>query len=64
MSDLQLNVLPIVLCGLRAHDCGRLALQHRLENPAKTDLELIKVQSGSYLCEDDIVRFEDTYGRG
>ena len=30
----------------------------------QTDLELIEVQSGSYLGEDDIVRFEDTYGRG
>ncbi|WP_370514800.1 mannose-1-phosphate guanylyltransferase/mannose-6-phosphate isomerase [Endozoicomonas sp. OPT23] len=36
---------------------------HRLENPGKFDLELIEVQSGSYLGEDDIVRFEDTYGR-
>lgn len=36
---------------------------HRLENPGKTDLEMIEVQSGSYLGEDDIVRFEDTYGR-
>ena len=41
-----------------------LGLKHRLENPGKTDLELIEVQSGSYLGEDDIVRFEDTYGRG
>jgi mannose-6-phosphate isomerase-like protein (cupin superfamily) len=36
---------------------------HRLENPGKVMLELIEVQSGSYLGEDDIVRFEDTYGR-
>ena len=36
---------------------------HRLENPGKVDLELIEVQSGSYLGEDDIVRFEDNYGR-
>ncbi len=36
---------------------------HRLENPGKTDLEMIEVQTGSYLGEDDIVRFEDTYGR-
>lgn len=36
---------------------------HRLENPGKIDLELIEVQSGSYLDEDDIVRFEDVYGR-
>ena len=41
-----------------------LGTKHRLENPGKTDLELIEVQSGSYLGEDDIVRFEDTYGRG
>jgi mannose-1-phosphate guanylyltransferase/mannose-6-phosphate isomerase len=37
--------------------------KHRLSNPGKVPLELIEVQSGSYLGEDDIVRFEDTYGR-
>ncbi|WP_130803781.1 mannose-1-phosphate guanylyltransferase/mannose-6-phosphate isomerase [Acinetobacter ihumii] len=36
---------------------------HALENPGKVPLELIEVQSGSYLGEDDIVRFEDLYGR-
>jgi mannose-1-phosphate guanylyltransferase/mannose-6-phosphate isomerase len=36
---------------------------HTLENPGKVDLELIEVQSGSYFGEDDIVRFEDRYGR-
>jgi mannose-1-phosphate guanylyltransferase/mannose-6-phosphate isomerase len=36
---------------------------HALENPGKLPLELIEVQSGSYLGEDDIVRFEDKYGR-
>jgi mannose-1-phosphate guanylyltransferase/mannose-6-phosphate isomerase len=36
---------------------------HRLKNPGNTTLEIIEVQSGSYLGEDDIVRFEDTYGR-
>ena len=36
---------------------------HSLENPGKVDLELIEVQSGNYLGEDDIVRFEDQYGR-
>lgn len=36
---------------------------HRLENPGKIPLELIEVQTGSYLGEDDIVRLEDTYGR-
>ena len=37
---------------------------HRLANPGKVPLEIIEVQSGSYLGEDDIVRFEDVYGRG
>ena len=37
--------------------------KHCLENPGKLPLELIEVQSGSYLGEDDIVRFEDRYGR-
>jgi len=40
-----------------------LGEQHRLENPGVIPLELIEVQSGSYLGEDDIVRFEDNYGR-
>ena len=41
-----------------------LGVKHRLENPGRVPLELIEVQSGSYLGEDDIVRFEDVYGRG
>ncbi len=40
-----------------------LGTLHRLENPGKIPLELIEVQSGSYLGEDDIVRFDDVYGR-
>ena len=40
-----------------------LGTTHRLENPGIIPLTLIEVQSGSYLGEDDIVRFEDTYGR-
>ena len=36
---------------------------HRLRNPGKLPLEIIEVQSGSYLDEDDIVRYEDSYGR-
>jgi mannose-1-phosphate guanylyltransferase/mannose-6-phosphate isomerase len=40
-----------------------LGVVHRLENPGKLPLEMIEVQSGSYLGEDDIVRFEDVYGR-
>ncbi|MCB1960786.1 MAG: mannose-1-phosphate guanylyltransferase/mannose-6-phosphate isomerase [Rhodocyclaceae bacterium] len=41
-----------------------LGTVHRLENPGQLPLEMIEVQSGGYLGEDDIVRFEDTYGRG
>ena len=40
-----------------------LGSQHRLRNPGKIPLEMIEVQSGAYLGEDDIVRFQDNYGR-
>jgi len=40
-----------------------LGVKHRLDNPGVMPLEIIEVQSGSYLGEDDIVRFDDTYGR-
>jgi mannose-1-phosphate guanylyltransferase/mannose-6-phosphate isomerase len=40
-----------------------LGTHHRLENPGRIPLEIIEVQSGTYLGEDDIVRFEDIYGR-
>lgn len=40
-----------------------LGIPHRLENPGRLPLEMIEVQSGSYLGEDDIVRFDDKYGR-
>ena len=40
-----------------------LGAKHRLINPGKIPLTLIEVQSGSYVGEDDIVRFEDKYGR-
>ncbi len=40
-----------------------LGSKHRLSNPGKVPLVLIEVQSGSYVGEDDIVRFEDKYGR-
>ena len=40
-----------------------LGSKHRLSNPGKIPLVLIEVQSGSYVGEDDIVRFEDKYGR-
>ena len=40
-----------------------LGSKHRLHNPGKLTLEIIEVQSGSYLGEDDITRFDDVYGR-
>ena len=40
-----------------------LGAEHRLRNPGKIPLEIIEIQSGSYLGEDDIVRLDDTYGR-
>jgi mannose-1-phosphate guanylyltransferase/mannose-6-phosphate isomerase len=40
-----------------------IGAKHRIENPGKVPLHIIEVQSGSYLGEDDIVRFEDRYGR-
>ncbi|MFM0057534.1 mannose-1-phosphate guanylyltransferase/mannose-6-phosphate isomerase [Paraburkholderia phytofirmans] len=40
-----------------------LGIKHRLENPGKVPLEIIEIQSGAYLGEDDIVRFNDNYGR-
>ena len=40
-----------------------LGVTHALENNTSEPLEIIEVQSGSYLGEDDIVRFEDAYGR-
>ena len=40
-----------------------LGARHRLENPGKLPVELIEVQTGAYLGEDDIIRFEDPYQR-
>jgi mannose-1-phosphate guanylyltransferase/mannose-6-phosphate isomerase len=40
-----------------------MGMKHRLENPAEAPLEIIEVQTGGYLGEDDIVRFDDIYGR-
>jgi mannose-1-phosphate guanylyltransferase/mannose-6-phosphate isomerase len=59
-----------VTCGERVYDIGvnestyiPVNTQHRLENPGATSLQIIEVQSGDYLGEDDIVRFQDDYGR-
>ena len=40
-----------------------IGARHRIENPGKVPLHIVEVQSGTYLGEDDIVRFEDSYGR-
>ena len=40
-----------------------IGCDHRMANPGKIDLELIEVQTGSYLGEDDIIRIEDVYNR-
>lgn len=40
-----------------------IAVKHRLENPGQIPLSIIEVQNGRYLGEDDIVRFDDEYGR-
>jgi mannose-6-phosphate isomerase-like protein (cupin superfamily) len=36
---------------------------HRLENPGKINLEIIEIQTGNYMEEDDIIRYDDVYGR-
>jgi mannose-1-phosphate guanylyltransferase/mannose-6-phosphate isomerase len=53
----------ILLLGENESTFIPLGVKHRLENPGQIPLEIIEVQSGSYLGEDDIVRFEDNYGR-
>ena len=40
-----------------------LGAVHRMENPGKMDMHLVEVQTGSYLEEDDIIRYEDIYAR-
>ena len=41
-----------------------LGTVHRMQNPGKVDMVLIEVQTGTYLGEDDIIRYEDVYARG
>ncbi|MBX3621816.1 MAG: mannose-1-phosphate guanylyltransferase/mannose-6-phosphate isomerase [Rhizobacter sp.] len=53
----------VILLGENQSTYIPLGETHRLANPGKVPLEIIEVQSGSYLGEDDIVRFQDTYGR-
>ncbi len=53
----------VILLSINQSTYIPLGQTHRLANPGKVPLEIIEVQSGSYLGEDDIVRFQDTYGR-
>jgi mannose-1-phosphate guanylyltransferase/mannose-6-phosphate isomerase len=53
----------VILLGENQSTFIPLGQTHRLANPGKMPLEIIEVQSGAYLGEDDIVRFEDSYGR-
>ncbi len=53
----------VILLGENQSTYIPLGVKHRLENPGQIPLEIIEVQSGTYLGEDDIVRFEDHYGR-
>jgi mannose-1-phosphate guanylyltransferase / mannose-6-phosphate isomerase len=57
------NGEQVVLLSVNQSTYIPLGQTHRLANPGKLPLEIIEVQSGSYLGEDDIVRFDDTYGR-
>lgn len=68
----------VVIAGVARVTCGRRVFninigqstaipkdtRHRLENPGSEQLHIIEVQNGPYLGEDDIVRFQDDYGRG
>ncbi len=47
-----------------AHPIVSVGAKHRLENPGDEPLSVIEVPLGDYLGEDDIIRFEDKYGRG
>ena len=57
------NGEQVILLSINQSTYIPLGQTHRLANPGKVPLEIIEVQSGSYLGEDDIVRFQDTYGR-
>ena len=51
------------MCGGAGTRLWPASRDHRMENPGKIPLELIEVQTGSYLGEDDIIRIEDDYQR-
>ncbi|BCS86871.1 mannose-1-phosphate guanylyltransferase/mannose-6-phosphate isomerase [Pseudodesulfovibrio sediminis] len=61
-AEVEVDNTPIVLVENQSVDIPK-ASQHRLANPGKVPLNIIEIQSGPYLEEDDIVRFDDVYGR-
>lgn len=61
-AEVEVNNEPRILVENQSIDIPKAA-QHRLANPGKVPLNIIEIQSGPYLEEDDIVRFEDVYGR-
>lgn len=61
-AEVEVDFETIVMVENQSVDIPK-ASQHRLANPGKVPLEIIEIQSGPYLEEDDIVRFDDVYGR-
>ncbi|MCJ2163238.1 MULTISPECIES: mannose-1-phosphate guanylyltransferase/mannose-6-phosphate isomerase [unclassified Pseudodesulfovibrio] len=61
-AEVEVDNTPVILVENQSVDIPK-ASQHRLANPGKVPLNIIEIQSGPYLEEDDIVRFEDVYGR-
>jgi mannose-1-phosphate guanylyltransferase/mannose-6-phosphate isomerase len=61
-AEVEVNNVPVILVENQSVDIPK-ASQHRLANPGKVLLDIIEIQSGPYLEEDDIVRFDDVYGR-
>ncbi|WP_316901162.1 mannose-1-phosphate guanylyltransferase/mannose-6-phosphate isomerase [Pseudodesulfovibrio indicus] len=61
-AEVEVNNVPVILVENQSVDIPK-ASQHRLANPGKVPLDIIEIQSGPYLEEDDIVRFDDVYGR-
>ncbi len=61
-AQVQVDDREILLYENQSVDIPKTAL-HRLGNPGKVPVEIIEIQSGPYLEEDDIVRFDDVYGR-
>lgn len=61
-AEVEVDFKSIIMVENQSVDIPK-ASQHRLANPGKVPLEIIEIQSGPYLEEDDIVRFDDVYGR-